>query len=107
MPEIKDLAPYGRPATTPPLEEALSAWRAVTALVDPHLDTLTTAALDERYIVDGKPFGETVGTMIQRVTYHYWFHTGEAQAVRQMLGHTDLPEYVGGFADAASYRPES
>ena len=27
--------------------------------------------------------------------YHYWFHIGEAHAVRQMLGHVDLPDFVG------------
>ena len=107
MPQIKDLAPYGRPASTPALADALNSWRAVTALVDPYLDTLTTAALAERYIIDGKPFVETVGTLIQRVTYHYWFHIGESQAVRQLLGHTDLPEYVGSFTAEAAYHPET
>jgi hypothetical protein len=41
-----------------------------------------------------------------RNIYHYWFHTGEAHAVRQMLGHTDLPQFVGGM-ESAAYRPES
>jgi len=27
--------------------------------------------------------------------YHYWFHIGEAHAVRQMLGHVNLPDFVG------------
>jgi len=26
--------------------------------------------------------------------YHYWFHIGEAHAVRQMLGHGNLPDFV-------------
>ena len=106
MPDIKDMAPYGKPGSTPALDEALDAWRAVTALVDPYLDTLTTASLDERYIIDGQAIGESVGTLLQRVTYHYWFHTGESQVVRQLLGHTDLPEYVGDFTEAAAYRAE-
>jgi hypothetical protein len=107
MPAIKDLAPYGKPATAPSLADAWAAWRTVTALVDPYLDSLTTESLNIRYIVDGQPFVETVGTLIQRVTYHYWFHTGESQAVRQLLGHTDLPEFVGDFTEAAIYRAES
>lgn len=30
----------------------------------------------------------------------YWFHTGEAHAIRQMLGHPDMPQFVGGFGAA-------
>ena len=40
-----------------------------------------------------------------RNIYHYWYHTGEASAVRQMLGHANLPEFVGDINQAA-YRPE-
>ena len=43
--------------------------------------------------------------MLMRVIYHYWFHTGESAAVRQILGHVDLPEFVGDM-DAAAYRRE-
>ena len=38
--------------------------------------------------------------------YHYWFHTGEAHAIRQQLGQTDLPQFVGDMS-AALYRPEN
>jgi hypothetical protein len=36
--------------------------------------------------------------------YHYWYHLGEAHAIRQMLGHQDLPQFVGDMS-AAVYRP--
>jgi hypothetical protein len=39
-----------------------------------------------------------------RVTYHYWFHNGENAAIRQMLGHTDLPQFVGDLDHEAPYR---
>jgi hypothetical protein len=68
---------------------------------------LTNETLETRYLIDGQPHGETVGTMIQRVTYHYWFHTGESQAIRQLLGHVNLPEFVGSFTDDAVYQPET
>ena len=48
---------------------------------------------------------ETPGTKLHRTTYHYWFHLGESQAVHQMLGHTKLPDFVGGFGKH-QYRPE-
>jgi hypothetical protein len=40
------------------------------------------------------------------MTYHYWYHLGEALAVRQMLGHRDLPDFVGDIDSQAPYRPE-
>jgi hypothetical protein len=52
-------------------------------------------------------FASSVGTAFSSCAhhYHYWFHTGEAHAIRQMLGHRDLPQFVGDMA-AAVYRPE-
>jgi hypothetical protein len=38
--------------------------------------------------------------------YHYWYHTGENAAIRQMLGHTNLPQYVGPVEERAPYRLE-
>jgi len=55
---------------------------------------------------NGKPVGQTVGSALQRVTYHYWYHIGEIQAIRQMLGHPNLAEYVGEIETLAPYRPE-
>jgi hypothetical protein len=43
---------------------------------------------------------------LRRVTYHYWFHLGESQAIRQMLGHRDLPAFVGDI-NSAPYAPET
>jgi hypothetical protein len=106
LPIALELAAYGKPATTPALDLVWDTWRSVIDLVDPYLDSLTGNALETRIIIDGQPHDETIGTMAQRVTYHYWFHTGESQAVRQILGHTDLAEYVGDFSDWAVYRGE-
>ena len=47
------------------------------------------------------------GNLLQRTIYHYWFHTGENMAIRQMLGHKRLPQFVGGIDDQAPYRPEA
>ena len=108
----KDVAPglhervgYGKPASTPPLAEMRAAWRAVTAAADAYLDTLTPALLETHLARDGAPVAESVGTLLLRNLYHYWFHTGEAAAVRQMLGHRELPDFVGDMREAA-YRPE-
>ncbi len=38
--------------------------------------------------------------------YHYWLHIGEGHAIRQQLGHVDLPQFVGDMSEAL-YCPES
>jgi len=108
----KDVAPklyervgYGRPASTPSLAEMWAVWRTVTAAADAYLDALTPALLQTHLLRDGTPLAESVGTLLQRNLYHYWFHTGEAAAVRQMLGHPNLPDFVGDMGEAP-YRPE-
>jgi hypothetical protein len=53
----------------------------------------------------GKPRFENIGTMLLRNIYHYWFHTGEVVAIRQLLGHKDLPEFVGDMSKAI-YNPD-
>ncbi len=37
---------------------------------------------------------ESIGTALVRVTLHTWFHLGEINAMRQMLGHGEIP-FVG------------
>jgi hypothetical protein len=81
------------------------AWRRVTAAADPYLDSLVTTQLQDFIAFRGQPLDEDIGTLLQRNIYHYWFHAGEAHAVRQQLGHTDLPQFVGSMA-AAPYQAE-
>jgi hypothetical protein len=104
-PELAELAGFGQPATTPPLADMWAVWHEITAAADPYLDTLTPDILQTHFLWRGAPRAESIGTMLQRTIYHYWFHTGEAHAVRQQLGHTDLPQFVGNM-ETAVYRPE-
>jgi len=108
VPHLNELVAHGGPASTPPLDEMWSAWRTITAAADPWLDRLTTADLLEsrEFVIDGERVEFTFGNLMQRVIYHYWYHTGENLAIRQMLGHTDLPEFVGNIDDEAPYHPE-
>lgn len=105
-PQLDGLVGWDQPASTPPLADMWDAWKAVTQAADPYLDTLTTETLQSFYIINGKPHAESVGSMLRRTTYHYFYHLGEAMAVRQMLGHTELPEFVGAIHDEAPYVPE-
>jgi hypothetical protein len=102
LPDVNERFAYGAPASTPALEEAWAAWRAVTEAADPWLDTLTTERL-QAPLAEG---WSNIGTFLRRTTYHYWYHLGEAMAVRQSLGHTDLPDFVGDIDSLAPYRPE-
>jgi len=95
VPGLEDLVGYGKPASTPPLEEMWAAWRTITQAADEYLDTLTAEVLQQHLQWEGEPVEENIGTMLLRNTYHYWFHIGEAHAVRQMLGHGNLPDFVG------------
>jgi uncharacterized damage-inducible protein DinB len=102
-PELDDIAANGGPPTTPSLEAMLRAWGAVTTAADPWLDGL--AASDLVADLPGSGPRRTIGSALQRVIYHYWFHTGEILAIRQVLGHPRLPEFVGNIDDQAPYRP--
>jgi hypothetical protein len=105
LPEINKQFANGAPACTPALADAWNAWHAITAAADPWLDTLTTAQL-QATVANGSRPGLLYGSLLQRVIYHYWYHTGENMAIRQMLGHTRLPEFVGNIDSQAPYRAE-
>lgn len=105
VPGLNDLVGFGKPASTPSLDEMWTAWNTVTTAADVFLNTLTKDRLTEHMLFKGKPRPETIGTMLQRNIYHYWFHTGEAHAIRQQLGHVNLPDFVGDMTNAA-YNPE-
>ncbi len=97
---------YQAPMSTPSLRDSLEIWQTVTRTVDPFLDGLTTAGLQMDLLRDGESVGQSLGTAMRRNTYHYWYHIGEIQAIRQMLGHPNLAEYVGDIESEAPYRPE-
>jgi uncharacterized damage-inducible protein DinB len=104
-PGLRDLVGYGQPASTPPLADMWAAWRAVTTAADEYLDIVTPEILQTHFEWRGEPLKESAGTLLQRTIYHYWYHIGESQAVRQLLGHTGLPEFVGDIGEQAPYRP--
>jgi hypothetical protein len=91
---------------TPSLKEMLEIWHIVAQSANLYLDSLTTESLPTDLLLNGKSVGQSRGSALRRITYHYWYHIGEIQAIRQMLGHTNLPEYVGDIETEAPYRPE-
>jgi uncharacterized damage-inducible protein DinB len=105
LPSLPELVGSGKPASTPPYAEMLAAWQNVTATADQFLTTLELERLTTHLIINGETAPESIGTMLLRNIYHYWFHLGEAHAVRQVLGHANLPQFVGSMS-AAGYMPE-
>ncbi len=118
-PDLIELVGFGKPGTTPPLSEMWDLWKEITKTADEFLDNVTEDQLStflEQEIkgYEHTAFGtvtaemlaqktikspENIGTRMLRATFHYFFHTGEAHAVRQQLGHPDLPYFVGGMPD--------
>ena len=107
FPILDELYAYEAPMSTPSFAEMLGLWRQATQAADPFLEPQTSASLQQELLRKGGAVGQSVGSAVRRVTYHYWYHTGEIQAIRQMLGHANLAEYVGDIEVEAPYRPES
>lgn len=106
-PEIEKQFSYGAPASTPSLREMLKTWKIITAATDPWLESITSEKLQEFVIKkDGTKLQRNFGSLLQRMIYHYWYHIGENLAIRQMLGHTNLPQFVGNIDRQAPYTPE-
>jgi hypothetical protein len=106
FPKLNELFAYGAPMNTPSFTEMLETWQVITKAADPYLDSLTTELLLTDLLLNGEAVGQTRGDALRRITYHYWYHIGEIQAIRQMLGDKYLPEYVGDIEGEAPYRPE-
>jgi len=104
-PELSELVGYGKAGSTLPLKDMLNVWGEIRKSADVYLDGLSLEMLVTHIAFDDKQSREPIGTMLLRNMYHYWFHTGEAHAVRQMLGHKDLPDFVGNMS-RANYSPE-
>ena len=107
-PELTASYAMGAPMSRPPLKDSLAFWYEVTQAGDEYLAGLTTEGLLQATPSATTPGALRVtGSALLRMTYHYWYHLGEIQAIRQMLSQTDLPQFVGpGIDEVAGYRPE-
>lgn len=105
LPELNQQFAYGAPASTPPLADMITAWQTVTQAADTWLEQVTTAILLQTYTTADGAWSTSFGNLLQRVIYHYWYHTGENLAIRQQLGHRDLPEFIGDIDNEAPYQP--
>ncbi len=106
IPRIQEEYRYGAPASTPALAEMQEAWQTITRAADEWLDALTTEKLLEVYHHPSGEWSTRYGNLLQRVIYHYWYHTGENMSIRQSLQNQGLQDFVGNIDDEAPYRAE-
>jgi hypothetical protein len=103
IPGLNDIVGTGMPPHTPELADMWAAWEEITTAATPFLEALTDHDLLMVPPVAG-PRSESNGTMLLRMIYHYWYHLGEGQAIRQILGHRNLPNFVGDIGEQAPFR---
>jgi hypothetical protein len=103
--DLRELVGTGRSPSTPPLKDMWEVWKMITEAADDYLNGITQEILESYLEWGGRRRQESVGTLLLRNIYHYWFHLGEAHAIRQILGHKNLPQFVGDMTQAA-YRRE-
>jgi hypothetical protein len=104
IPEVMRYA-KGEPQTSPCLEQVQTSWHTIIQATEGYLDTLTSDLLETHLQANGERARDNIGTYLMRMVYHYWFHLGEMQSIRQMIGHTELPVYVGDIS-RKPYRKE-
>ena len=100
-PRLNDEFCYGCPPSTPSPAEMWAIWQRVVAAADPVLDEITTEDL-ERTRTQGRVVF-TAGSLMYRTIYHYWYHLGESLGLRQAMGHTGLPDFVGDIDTEAPF----
>ncbi len=94
FPDLDESAAFGKDPGVVSLGHMTAHWKVVTAASDGYLSGLTLPDLERHMRVGEKELPFNIGTMIQRVIYHYWYHCGEMQALRQLMRHQNLPQFV-------------
>ena len=104
LPDLDERFGFGSPASAPTLDEVWEAWEMIAAESAVFLNSLDSQMLSDPFLSAGEATKYSLGTVMQRVIYHYWYHNGENSAIRQMLGHHDLPVFVGDIHSHAPFR---
>ena len=83
----------------------LATWRDITQTSEAFLDALTPEGMLAIRVLKGRrgEFRTNTGNLMNRMIYHYWYHNGENQAIRQILRNTGLADFVGNIDEEAPY----
>lgn len=68
FPVLNEWFVYGAPMSSAALTKMLRMWQTGRQAADPYLDSLTTAQLHTEMPLNGKVIGQTVGSLLRRVT---------------------------------------
>lgn len=85
----------------PPRDGTPPAYLDAMAILEAGAELLTTAVeQDSPHLASParERASETVAQYLARAVFHTWFHAGEINAVRQLLGHDEI-RYVGPIGD--------
>ena len=88
--------------TPPSLADVRDTLAEATALTHAWLANIDDALLSSKRDF-GQASDENLGTQLMRAVLHTWFHTGEINAIRQMLGHAEIP-FVGEMLGKLEWR---
>jgi len=83
----RHFGPTADPAS-PPLHEVLDRFRRWSSDLDEWIP------LDDESMLRATPLPDNVSQVIMKLILHTWFHIGEINAVRQLLGHPEI-EFLG------------
>jgi hypothetical protein len=89
-----------RDGTPPPYSDALARFDAATGDL-----RWVAAAGDARMSKRLEDRDESAGTFLMRAVMHTWFHCGEINAIRQLLGHPEIA-FVGPYGGRLEWLPE-
>ena len=106
-PDIATGFAVGAPGSRPPRAPVRAARRQITAAAVVWRATATSDALLTGPVRRGRPAATSLGNRLQRTIYHYWYHQGENQAIRQQRGHARPPQFVGNIDDEAPFRVDA
>ena len=91
----------GADPTPPTFEEMRAMLAKANALTEKWLPGATDELLSSKRDF-GPQASENLGTQLMRAVLHTWFHIGEINATRQMLGHPEI-QFVGRMVGRLEY----
>lgn len=102
---MRDYFGAGADPTPPSVDDAFALFEQAKSSTEGWLPGATDELLSTKR--EGGPMpNENIGTLYLRAVLHSWFHIGEINATRQLLGHPAIP-FVGQLSDNLEWRGAS
>lgn len=92
----------GADPTPPSVEDAFALLAQAKSTTEAWLPQATDEMLSQKR-APGRNAQENTGTILLRAMLHTWFHTGEINATRQLLGHPEI-QFIGQLQGELEWR---